>query len=90
MIWKLITYLVRKLDPEKAHKISLFAFKTGVHPRLSQVKIPIKIKSLNFVNPLGLAAGFDKNAEVIKSIHFLNFGFTRSWYNYPSTTIRKP
>ena len=29
MIWKLITYLVRKLDPEKAHKISLFAFKTG-------------------------------------------------------------
>ena len=76
MIWKLITYLVRKLDPEKAHKISLFAFKTGVHPRLSQVKIPIKIKSLNFVNPLGLAAGFDKNAEVIKSVHFLNFGFT--------------
>ena len=76
MIWKLITCLVRKLDPEKAHKISLLAFKTGVHPRLFQVKIPIKIKSLNFVNPLGLAAGFDKNAEVIKSIHFLNFGFT--------------
>ena len=76
MIWKFITYFVRKLDPEKAHKISLFAFKMGAHPRLSQVKIPSNIKSLNFINPLGLAAGFDKNAEVIKSIHFLNFGFT--------------
>ena len=76
MIWKFITYFVRKLDPEKAHKISLFAFKIGIHPRLSQVKIPCNIKSLNFINPLGLAAGFDKNAEVIKNIHFLNFGFT--------------
>ena len=76
MIWKLITYLVRKLDPEKAHKISLLAFKIGFHPRLSQLNIPCNIKSLNFINPLGLAAGFDKNAEVIKSIHFLNFGFT--------------
>ena len=76
MIWKFITYFVRKLDPEKAHKISLFAFKMGAHPRLAQVKISSNIKSLNFINPLGLAAGFDKNAEVIKSIHFLNFGFT--------------
>ena len=75
MIWKFITYFVRKLDPEIAHKVSLLAFRLGIHPRFNNVKIPTSISSLNFINPIGLAAGFDKNAEAIKSLHSLNFGF---------------
>ena len=76
MIWKFITFFVRKLDPENAHKITLLALKFGLHPRLQPVEIKTKIKNLEFLNPLGIAAGFDKNAEVIKKIYSLNFGFS--------------
>ena len=77
MVWKFITFFVRKLDPENAHIITLLALKLGLHPRLQQVEIKTKIKNLEFSNPLGIAAGFDKNAEVIKKIHSLNFGFLK-------------
>ena len=76
MIWKFITFFVRKLDPEIAHKLTIKSLKLGLHPRLNQSVIPINIGNLIFKNLLGVAAGFDKNAEVINKIHFLNFGFT--------------
>ena len=76
MIWKLITFFVRKLDPETAHKLTLKSLKLGLHPRLNQKSISIKIGHLFFKNLIGVAAGFDKNAEVIKKVYFLNFGFT--------------
>ena len=76
MIWKFITFFVRKLDPEIAHKLTIKSLKLGLHPRLKQSVIQINIGNLIFKNLLGVAAGFDKNAEVINKIHFLNFGFT--------------
>ncbi|MDA9914733.1 quinone-dependent dihydroorotate dehydrogenase [Alphaproteobacteria bacterium] len=76
MIWSFITFLIRKLDPEFAHQLTLKALKLGIHPRLSFLKIPTKINNLIFSNVLGIAAGFDKNAQVIDKIHSLNFGFT--------------
>ena len=76
MIWKFITFLVRKLEPEIAHQISLIALKLGFHPRLKRIEIPVKINNLHFSNFLGVAAGFDKNAQVIEKIHHLNFGLT--------------
>ena len=76
MIWKFITFLVRKLEPEVAHQISLIALKLGFHPRLKRIEIPVKINNLHFTNFLGVAAGFDKNAQIIERIHYLNFGLT--------------
>ena len=76
MIWKFITFFVRKLDPEIAHKITIKFLKLGLHPRLNKIGIPINIGNLSSKNFIGVAAGFDKNAEVINKIHFLNFGFT--------------
>ena len=76
MIWKFITFFVRKLEPEIAHQISLIALKLGLHPRLKRIEIPVKINNLHFINFLGVAAGFDKNAQVIEKIHHLNFGLT--------------
>ena len=76
MIWKFITFFVRKLDPEIAHKLTLKSLKLGLHPRLSNIVISIKVGNLIFKNLIGVAAGFDKNAEVINKMHFLNFGFT--------------
>ena len=66
-------------DPEKAHGLSIKALKSGllpacrlpVDPRLAQT-----IAGIRFSNPLGLAAGYDKNAEVPDAILRLGFGFT--------------
>ncbi len=76
MIWSFLTFLIRKLDPETAHQLTLKALQLGFHPRLKSTKITTKINSLKFKNILGVAAGFDKNAQVMSKIHFLNFGFT--------------
>ncbi len=76
MIWKFITFFVRKLDPEIAHKLTIKFLRLGIHPRLKQSVIPVKVGNLIFKNLLGVAAGFDKNAEVIDKVQFLNFGFT--------------
>ena len=75
MIWKFITYFVRKLNPETAHKISLLSLKIGFSPNLNLTVLPTTIKSINFSNPLGLAAGFDKNAELYKELSSFGFGF---------------
>ena len=76
MIWSFLTFLIRKLDPETAHQLTLKALQLGFHPRLKSTKISTKINNLTFKNILGVAAGFDKNAQVMSKIHFLNFGFT--------------
>ena len=47
------------------------------------------IFGLDFTNPLGLAAGFDKNAEVINSLLNLGFGFVEAGTVYSKTTIWK-
>ena len=66
-------------DPEQAHGLSIAALRSGLvpscplapDPRLSQT-----ICDLAFANPLGLAAGYDKNAEVPEAVLRLGFGFT--------------
>jgi dihydroorotate dehydrogenase, subfamily 2 len=65
-------------DPERAHGLSIAALKSGLvpscnvpqDPRLSQT-----IADLAFPNPLGMAAGYDKNAEVPDALLRLGFGF---------------
>lgn len=77
-LYKMIRPALFRMDPEKAHKASLRALKTGLAPthrvapdkRLSQT-----LWGLQFSNPLGLAAGYDKNAEVPNELIRLGFGF---------------
>ncbi|NUL17216.1 quinone-dependent dihydroorotate dehydrogenase [Agrobacterium tumefaciens] len=67
------------VDPEKAHSLSIAALKSGFlptcmvphDPRLQQT-----VAGLVFPNPLGMAAGYDKNAEVPGPLLRLGFGFT--------------
>jgi len=68
------------LAPEMAHRLSLLALKTGflhlapcLNNRDSQL-LHTEIAGLHFANPLGLAAGFDKNADVADAIMRLGFG----------------
>jgi len=72
-----IRSLIFKFDPETAHDLAIKALKTNV--------VPVKVNrygclKINFLdheipNPIGIAAGFDKNAEVFNSLFKLGFGF---------------
>ena len=67
------------LPPETAHKLALQML--DVVSRFlpeSMVKVPqlpCNVMGINFVNPIGLAAGFDKSGESIRSLGYLGFGF---------------
>nr|WP_319515687.1 quinone-dependent dihydroorotate dehydrogenase [uncultured Cohaesibacter sp.] len=67
------------LNPELAHKISIQLLRTGLvrGPKLpDDPALNIKLWDLEFPNPLGMAAGFDKNAEVPDATLALGFGAT--------------
>lgn len=66
-------------DPETAHGLSIKALKSGLVPACRQTADPRlaqTVAGLAFANPIGLAAGYDKNAEVPDAILRLGFGFT--------------
>ncbi len=67
------------LSPEKAHALSISGLKSGLVPRSMEKPDPrlaVPLGGLVFPNPVGLAAGYDKNAEVPDEILSLGFGFT--------------
>lgn len=63
------------LDPERAHRLTIAALRS-LPSRKAAARLPIRVCGLDFPNPLGLAAGFDKDAEVPGAILGLGFGFT--------------
>lgn len=80
-IYSLAKPLLLQLDAEKAHNITLktlkIAEKTGVLNLLSKPIIctPRQVMGLTFPNPIGLAAGLDKNGAYIDGLAVLGFGF---------------
>ncbi|MDA8561733.1 quinone-dependent dihydroorotate dehydrogenase [Gammaproteobacteria bacterium] len=80
MFYSIIKKCLFCLDPEKAHSVSLFILqkleKFKIISLLSNtVSNPKKIMGLIFRNPIGLAAGFDKNGDYIDGLAALGFGF---------------
>lgn len=64
------------LDPERAHKLALDAARLyGRLPGRALGGPPVTLMGLRFPNSLGLAAGFDKNAEAVDGLGKLGFGF---------------
>ena len=69
---------LRLLPPERAHGVTLWALRHGLGPRLSEPDDPILACALwgrSFGNPIGIAAGFDKNAEAPAALRAMGFGF---------------
>jgi dihydroorotate dehydrogenase len=67
-----------KIDPEAAHGIAIRALKMGLAATPGPVtssRLKTEIAGLSLPNPIGLAAGFDKNAEVIAPLSRAGFGF---------------
>ena len=66
------------LEPETAHRMSLRALKTGLAPSAparTSPRLSVNLAGIDLPNPLGLAAGFDKNGEAIDPLLGAGFGF---------------
>jgi len=74
---RLAAPLLRTLDPETAHALALNALKLAPLRRaaVDDEKLAVQAFGLTFPNPVGLAAGFDKHAEVADALFRLGFGF---------------
>jgi len=80
-LWdKLARPVMFGLDAERAHELGMAALKAGLarpfYKKCDEIQFDsIERFGLTFSNPLGLAAGFDKNAEVVGPLASLGFGF---------------
>ena len=69
---------LRLVDPETAHRLTVWALEKGLAPRPAAFDEPVLRNSLwgiDFVNPIGLAAGFDKDGRVPDAMLAQGFGF---------------
>lgn len=71
----------RLLDPERAHNLAVWTLARGLGPRWGGRDEPIlatELWGIRFPNPVGLAAGFDKDAEAFQGALRLGFGFVET------------
>ncbi|MFQ1698956.1 quinone-dependent dihydroorotate dehydrogenase [Loktanella agnita] len=69
---------LRRIDPEVAHGLALKALKAGCAPRggpFANDRLRTTLAGLDLPNPIGLAAGFDKNATALHALSRTGFGF---------------
>ncbi len=76
-IFPLLRPVLHRLDPETAHHVSMRLLRLAPRraERPSDARLAVAAFGLHFPNPLGLAAGFDKNAVVPDALRALGFGF---------------
>ena len=73
----LLRPLLQLLEAEDAHRLAIQALKVPLIGRgaADDPRLAVRIVGLNFPNPIGMAAGFDKHAEVPDALLRLGFGF---------------
>jgi dihydroorotate dehydrogenase len=72
------TKALRFIDPETAHRAAISGLKLGLGPRARAdrwTRLKMKVAGLDLPNPIGLAAGFDKNCEAPDAMLAAGFGF---------------
>lgn len=77
-LYALSSHMLRLLDPERAHGLTIEALQWGLGPHAPESRDPrlaVKLFGLDFPNPIGLAAGFDKNGDVPDAMLKAGFGF---------------
>ena len=88
-----IRSLIFKLDPENAHDLAIKALKFNIVPQ-NKIKDNKSIQTECFgktiPNPIGMAAGFDKDAEVYNSLFKLGFGFVEVGTITPNNQYGNP
>jgi len=79
-MFSLLRPFIFNLDPETAHDLAIKSLKFNYLPKSffdveDEQILNIELLGKNFSNPIGLAAGFDKSAEVYNSLFKFGFGF---------------
>ena len=80
-MYKLAGPVLRNLPAEFAHGLTIRALRAGLvkpQPDFSHPSLEVSLWGLDLPNPVGLAAGFDKNAEVIAPMLAQGFGFVEA------------
>ena len=70
--------LLHRLDPETAHGLSLAALRLGLAPLpgpFTSLRLKTTLAGMDLLNPIGLAAGYDKNATAVAPLSRAGFGF---------------
>jgi len=93
LIYKMGTAVMRKLPAERAHNTTIKALKAGLGPVAIKTDSPeliTEVGGLTLPNPVGLAAGFDKNCEVPDSMLAAGFGFVECGTVTPRPQVGNP
>jgi len=80
-VWRLATELLLRLPPNAAHAAAIGALRYGLVPPswdTDDAILACRVWNLDFASPIGLAAGFDKNAEAVDALLALGFGFVEA------------
>ena len=78
LIEKIGLTALHRLDPETAHGLAIKALQMGLAPLPGHVTSPrlrTRVAGIDMANPVGIAAGFDKNAQALRPLSRAGFGF---------------
>ena len=92
-MYPIVKPFLNLFDPETAHTLAIRALKLGLFGGGKETADPIlasRLWGIDFPNPIGLAAGFDKEAEVIDAMLALGFGFVEAGTVTPVAQIGNP
>jgi len=95
-VYALARSLLFCLDAERAHDLALrsieAAYRTGLNPLLAlkPAPLPTRVFGIDFPNPVGLAAGLDKNGAYIDALAALGFGFIEIGTTTPRAQAGNP
>ncbi|WP_374763097.1 quinone-dependent dihydroorotate dehydrogenase [Yunchengibacter salinarum] len=86
MIFEAMRPLLHRMDPERAHALTAFglslahrlSISANPDPFSDDPRLGISVFGLDFPNPIGMAAGFDKNATLIAPLLAMGFGFVEA------------
>ena len=93
LFYKVGTAAMRALPAERAHKTTIKALKAGLGPAATKIDAPelvTKVGGLTLPNPVGLAAGFDKDCEVPDAMLAAGFGFVECGTVTPRPQVGNP
>ncbi|HEY4545611.1 MAG TPA: quinone-dependent dihydroorotate dehydrogenase [Pedomonas sp.] len=91
-LYSLVRPGLQALDAETAHRLTIMGLKTGFVPQAGKDDpiLGVSLFGLNFPNPVGLAPGFDKNAEAPDPLLKLGFGFVEVGTFTPRPQVGNP
>lgn len=92
-LYKFATKMVRVLPAEPAHRFTIKSLKAGLGPVSTRKPDPVlatNVGGLKLANPVGLAPGFDKDAEVPDAMLNAGFGFTECGTVTPRPQVGNP